>query len=101
MTIANAEFDSVIFFRNLKDASIRLQRAVLHSVERNLAIDEVFDLVRIAKDRLRSLQASEKRAFIAKVELISGLKLEQDEANGNDTDTRVTRRAAPPKPHAP
>ncbi len=84
MIIEHAEFNPVTFFRNLKDASIRLQRAVLHSVERNLAIDEVFDLILRAKDRLRYLQSSEKRTFIAKVELISGLKLEQDEASSND-----------------
>lgn len=98
MTIAPAEFHPVAFFRNLKDASVRLQRAGLHSVERNLAIDEVFDLIKQAKDRLRYLQGSEKRAFIAKIELISGMKLEQDVANGNETYTPVIPAGTPAKP---
>jgi hypothetical protein len=98
MTIAPAEFHPVTFFRNLKDASVRLQRAALHSAERNVAIDEVFGLIRQAKDRLRHLQGSEKRAFIAKVELITGMKLEQDAADGEDTHTPVIRLARLPKP---
>ena len=91
------EFDPVPFFRNLKDASIRLQRSTLHSIERNLATDEVFELIRQAKNRVRYLAGSEKQAFIAKVESISGLKIQSD-AEGDDTDAPVTRRVAPPKP---
>ncbi len=99
MAIGCDEFDPLTFFRNLKDASIRLQRAALHSVERNLAIDEVFDLIRQGKRRARYLKGSEKQTFIAKIELISGLKLE-DEAEDDGTDT-VVRRTAPAKPSGP
>ncbi len=91
-----AEFDPLSYFRNLKDASIRLQRATLHSAERNVAIDEVFELIRQAKKRVRYMMGSEKRTFIAKVELISGLKI-QDDTEDNDTETPVTRRVASPK----
>lgn len=94
--MAIAEFDPLSFFRNLKDASIRLQRAMLHSIERNLAIDEVFDLVRQAKNRVRYLVGSEKHAFIAKVESISGLNI-QDDAEGDNTDVPAPRRVAAPK----
>jgi len=95
MTVAPDEFHPATFFRKLKDASLRLRHAVMHSEERNLAIDEVFDLIQQAKDRSRDLQGSEKRTFIAKVELISGMKLE------NDTHTPVIPLARPPKPDQP
>jgi hypothetical protein len=98
MTIAPAEFNPVAYFRNLKDASVRLQRAELSSAERNLAIDEVFDLIRQGKDRLRYLQGAEKRAFIAKVESISGMKLTLDAADDNDTPTPTP---TPPLPGPP
>jgi hypothetical protein len=92
MAIAPDEFHPATFFRSLKDASLRLRQAVMHSEERNLAIDEVFGLIQQSKERSRALQGSEKRAFIAKVELISGMKLE------NDTATPDPPRARPTTP---
>jgi hypothetical protein len=67
-------------------------------VERNLAIDEVFGLIRQAKDQLQYLEGSERRSFIAKVELISGMKLEQVQADGNKTHTPAIPRARPTTP---
>ncbi len=96
MTVAPNEFDAVTFFRNLKDASLRLRRAAMHSVERNLANDDVFRLIQQSKDRSQDLQGSEKRTFIAKVELISGMKLENDKSTPVIRSTPVIPRARPP-----
>jgi hypothetical protein len=57
MNIATAEaFDSVTFFRTLKTASVRMQRTKDRS-ERNPAIDEVFDLIKQAKQEAKHLKA--------------------------------------------
>jgi hypothetical protein len=97
MDIASADaFDSVTFFRTLKAASVRMQRAKDRS-ERNPAIDEVFDLIKQAKQEAKHLKGAEKQAFIARVETISGMKIE-DKAAADDaaSDTPAVRQPPPP-----
>ena len=88
MNIATVEaFDSVTFFRTLKAASVRMQRAKDRS-ERNPAIDEVFDLIKQAKQEAKHLKGAEKQAFIARVETISGMKIEDKAEAAADKATR-------------
>jgi hypothetical protein len=97
MNIATVEaFDSVTFFRNLKAASVRMQRAKDRS-ERNPAIDQVFDLIKQAKNEAKHLKGTEKQAFIARVETISGMKIEDKAAADNaGSETPAVRQPPPP-----
>jgi hypothetical protein len=98
MTIATVEaFDSVTFFRTLKAASVRMQRAKDRS-ERNPAIDEVFDLIKQAKREAKHLRGAEKQAFIARVETISGMKIEDNAEAAADNAAPATPAVPQPPP---
>jgi hypothetical protein len=98
MNIATVEaFDSVTFFRTLKAASVRMQRAKDRS-ERNPAIDEVFDLIKQAKQEAKHLKGAEKQAFIARVETISGMKIEDKAEAAADKATREPPVICQPPP---
>ena len=97
MNIATAgAFNSVTFFRSLKAASVRMQRAKNRG-ERNPAIDEVFDLINQAKQEAKHLKGAEKQAFLARVETISGMKIE-DKATAENAAQQTPAVRQPPPP---
>lgn len=75
--------DQVSFLRGLKEASIRLQRAKDRG-ERSLAIDSLFDLIRQAKIEASHMRGRERQRFISRVEMISGMRINQENANEED-----------------